>query len=209
MWSLWLWSGWRSQDSLWTRRTACHIKIKERNCADISSRALEANKHGCTWKLDKRTPCEKNLGKKERTTGAEDTQNQHYQRVRTVVDKMHKKLKWRDGQGKRQNVTLASTQKTRTYRAVGRPRKRWEDEVNDILRLGETEETRGNDTRNNDTWIKIAKDQKKLEANGKRICNGCRSITGSTETPRKSSSSTWRHFEGRLVGSGGLMNIIK
>ena len=50
--------------------------------------------------------------------------------------------------------------KTRTYRAVGRPRKRWEDEVNDILRPGETGETRGNDTRNNDTWIKIAKDQK-------------------------------------------------
>ena len=37
-------------------------------------------------KLDKRTPCEKNLSKTERTTGAEDTQNQNYQRVRTVVD---------------------------------------------------------------------------------------------------------------------------
>ena len=36
-----------------------------------------------------RTPCEKNLGRdKERTTGAEDTQNQYYQRVRTVVDKI-------------------------------------------------------------------------------------------------------------------------
>ena len=58
--------------------------IKERNCADISSRALEANKHGCTRKIN---ICEKNLGKdKERTTGAEDTQNQHYQRVRTIVD---------------------------------------------------------------------------------------------------------------------------
>ena len=59
MWCLWLWSGWRSQDSLWT---AYHIKG---NCADISSRALEANKHGCTWKLDKKTPCEKNLSKTE------------------------------------------------------------------------------------------------------------------------------------------------
>ena len=40
-----------------------------------------------------RTPCEKNLGKdKERTTGAEDTQNQHYQRVRTVVDSFLKIL---------------------------------------------------------------------------------------------------------------------
>ena len=34
-----------------------------------------------------KTPCEKNLGRdKECTTNAEDTQNQHYQRVRTVVD---------------------------------------------------------------------------------------------------------------------------
>ena len=64
-------------------RTAYHIKG---NCADISSRALEANKHGVHMKLDKRTPCEKNLSKTERTTSAEDTQNQHYQRVRTVVD---------------------------------------------------------------------------------------------------------------------------
>ena len=54
----------------------------------MSSRALEANKNRCTREIDKRTPCEKNLGKKERTTGAEDTQNQHYQRVRTVVDRM-------------------------------------------------------------------------------------------------------------------------
>ena len=69
------------------RRTACHIKIKERTCEDTSSRALEANKHACTRTINKRTPCEKALREnRERTTGAEDTQNQHYQRVRTVVD---------------------------------------------------------------------------------------------------------------------------
>ena len=62
-----------------------------KKCADISSRALEANKHGCTRKINMRTPCEKNLCRdKERTTGAEDTQNQHYQRVHTVVDSFHK-----------------------------------------------------------------------------------------------------------------------
>ena len=39
--------------------------------------------------LNMRTPYEKNLGRdKERTTFAEDTQNQHHQRVRTVVDKL-------------------------------------------------------------------------------------------------------------------------
>ena len=50
-------------------------------------KGLEANKHGCTRKINKRTPCEKSLREnRERTTGAEDTQNQHYQRGRTVVD---------------------------------------------------------------------------------------------------------------------------
>ena len=72
---------------------ARQIKIKERNCADISSRALEANKHGCTRKINMRTPCVKNLCRHTKgTTGAEDTQNQHYQRVLTVVDSFPKLL---------------------------------------------------------------------------------------------------------------------
>ena len=38
-------------------------------------------------KINKRTSCVKNLRRNnKRTTGAEDTQNQHYQRVLTVVD---------------------------------------------------------------------------------------------------------------------------
>ena len=66
---------------------ARHIKIKGRNCTDMSSRALEANEHGCKRKINTRTPCVKNLCRNnKRTTGAEDTQNQHYQRVHTVVD---------------------------------------------------------------------------------------------------------------------------
>ena len=48
---------------------------------------------GAHEKNNMRTPCEKNLGRdKERTTGAGDTQNQHYQRVRTVVDSFLKLL---------------------------------------------------------------------------------------------------------------------
>ena len=39
------------------------------------------------------TPCVKNLCRKsKRTTGAEDTQNQHYQRVLTVVESFPKLL---------------------------------------------------------------------------------------------------------------------
>ena len=50
--------------------------------------------------------------------------------------------------------------KTRTHRSVGRLRKRWENDVNEFVRPGETEETRGNDVRNSDTWIKITEDQR-------------------------------------------------
>ena len=35
--------------------------------------------------------------------------------------------------------------KYQTYRAVGRPKKRWEDEVNELLKPEETEGTTGND----------------------------------------------------------------
>ena len=62
------------------------------------------------------------------------------------------------GPGTQQNGTLASVQK-KTYRAVGRPKK-WEDEINDFLRLEGTEEAKSNEERNNDAWIKTAKDQK-------------------------------------------------
>ena len=42
---------------------------------------------------------------------------------------------------------------------MGRPRKRWEDDVNQFLKPEETEETKGNDLKNNDTWKREAKDQ--------------------------------------------------
>ena len=49
------------------------------------------------------------------------------------------------------NPGLISTVKTN--RPVGRPRKRWEDEINEFLRCKESEESRGNDLKNDDTWI--------------------------------------------------------
>ena len=38
-------------------------------------------------------------------------------------------------------------------------RKRCEDDINQFLKPEETEETKGNDLKNNDTWIRVAKDQ--------------------------------------------------
>ena len=51
----------------------------------------------------------------------------------------------------------------RTNRAIGRPKKRWEDDINEILKQ-EFEENenpieRGNQT--NKTWINIAKDRRR------------------------------------------------
>ena len=62
---------------------------------------------------------------------------------------------------KQRNATLPSVLQPKTCRVVGRPKKRWEDEINDFPRLEQTDETKGNDTRNNDTWFKMAKHQKR------------------------------------------------
>ena len=51
--------------------------------------------------------------------------------------------------------------KYRTYRAIGRPRRRWEDEINEFLKLVEDETENFNDSSSqiNRTWINTAKDR--------------------------------------------------
>ena len=48
-------------------------------------------------------------------------------------------------------------------RRVGRPRKIRKDDINQFVKLDETEETRGSDLKNNDTWLKIKKIWKETE----------------------------------------------
>ena len=50
---------------------------------------------------------------------------------------------------------------TRTNRAIGRPRKRWEDDINEFLKLveDETENLTESSSRINKTWINTAKDR--------------------------------------------------
>ena len=50
--------------------------------------------------------------------------------------------------------------KHQTYRPVGRPKKRCEDGINEFLKPEETEVMKDNETKNNDTWIKVAKIEK-------------------------------------------------
>ena len=64
-------------------------------------------------------------------------------------------------QRKQQNGTQESAPSTRP---VGRPKKRWEDEINNFFKPEETEETKGNEIKNNDTWIKVATSRKRWTA---------------------------------------------
>ena len=52
------------------------------------------------------------------------------------------------------NPELSS--RCKTYRAIGRPRRRWEDDVNEFLKLeeNETENSTESDSRYNKSWIK-------------------------------------------------------
>ena len=54
-----------------------------------------------------------------------------------------------------------------TNRPVGRPRKIWEDEINDYLRPEETEETKSSDLENNSSWKAQAKKQIRMESKRK------------------------------------------
>ena len=57
------------------------------------------------------------------------------------------------------NPELSSTY--RTNRAIGRPRKRWEDDINEFLKLveDETENFTESSSQINKTWINTAKDR--------------------------------------------------
>ena len=46
---------------------------------------------------------------------------------------------------------------TRTQRKAARPAKRWEDDLNEFVKDGETEATQNNDMKNNNTWLIAAK----------------------------------------------------
>ena len=55
---------------------------------------------------------------------------------------------------------LGLDNKIRTNSSIGRPRKRWEDDISEFLRPEETEEGKGSDLRNNCTWKIHAKKHK-------------------------------------------------
>ena len=102
--------------------------------------------------------------------------------------KVHRRMKWRlamriaPSLEERWVVKAAGwnpefSMQYKTYRAMGRPRKRWEDEIGDFPRSERTEDVMDNFERNNNEWIKTAKDQKGMDENGKQVRNRGSSIT--------------------------------
>ena len=82
--------------------------------------------------------------------------------------KTHKRMKWRMAlriaslPNKRWMVKaewkLELSSRYKTIRAIGRPRRRWEDDINEFLKLKETE-TENSTESGNKSWIKAAKDR--------------------------------------------------
>ena len=86
--------------------------------------------------------------------------------------KTHKRMKWRLAlriaslPGERWIVKAAEwnpelSTKYESCKAIGRPKRRWEDEVDEFLKPEETETTTGNDMKYNNTWIRVANNRER------------------------------------------------
>ena len=82
-------------------------------------------------------------------------------------NRTHKKMNWKSPSEKwlnkaaEWNPELSS--RYRTNRAIGRPRKRWEDDINEFLKqeFEGTENPIESSNQTNKTWINIAKDRRR------------------------------------------------
>ena len=78
--------------------------------------------------------------------------------------KAHRGIKWRQAMriaSLPEERWAALSMKYKTYKAVGRPRRRWEHEINDFVRSERTEDALNNVERNNNEWIKDTKKNQK------------------------------------------------
>ena len=68
---------------------------------------------------------------------------------------------------------------------VGRAKKRWEDEINEFLKPEESETTKGNEMKNDDTWIKVAKHRETWKAMESDYAKTAAAISVDSATHRK------------------------
>ena len=131
--------------------------------------------------------------------------NWHSRNRRRILDSIHEEKHscrgWSDANCKNPVLdwhrkaaewNLDSSKKNKTLHSRGKTEKRWEYEINEFLRSERIEEETNDVERNNDAWIKTAKDQKSLEENEKQFCNvdSCSPCTR-RQRRRRTDDSVW------------------
>ena len=101
--------------------------------------------------------------------------------------------------------------KYQTNRPVVRPKKRWENEINEFLKP-ETETTKGNEMKNNDTWIKVAKHRERWKAMESEHAETAAAISVDSathsENPPQDPVRPARYLNGVKLGDCEVANII-
>ena len=144
-------------------------------------------------------------------------------------NKTHRKMKWKlalriatspseRGLKKAAEWNPELSSRYRTYRTISRPRKRWEDDINDFLKQNldgkENEEPPERKSQNNNNWINIAKDWRKwdrLEGKYNELCKMTENKKRRDDDLEQSSSSAstlrnasryWKHVKQQQQHSG-------
>lgn len=88
--------------------------------------------------------------------------------------------------------------RTKAQRTVGRPRKRWEDELHGFLNL-----------KNNDKWIKVAQNQREWKQMESEFASAALQRDGRRRRSRagQQKGATKRYLNGELLEEGQIMNI--
>ena len=88
--------------------------------------------------------------------------------------------------------------RTKAQRTVGRPRKRWEDELHGFLNL-----------KNNDKWIKVAQNQREWKQMESEFASAALQRDGRRRRSRagQQKGATKRYLNGEVLEEGQIMNI--
>ena len=97
-------------------------------------------------------------------------------------------LEERNGDGDENRIATSGKmgRKYKTYRAIGRPKRIWEEEINEFLKPEDTGTTTGDDMEVYQRMDQSGKKPRKMVNVGKRICKDSRrKICGHCATQRK------------------------
>ena len=87
----------------------------------------------------------------------------------------------------------------------------WEDEINDFLKPEETEEKKGNEIKNNDTWIKVAQNRERWKAMESEYATAAAAVSVdsvSRRNPPKDPVRPARYLNGVKLDEDEVANIM-